>query len=197
VRCRSREPGSGLAQPCPAPKRPCGTAYVRLQGASGPSPGVAGRGSICRLAAVIVAGDSLTSPGFCLRWLPVWLPDPDDAASRGKRGVARRIAPRALAVAAPVGSELSDTRITDRDGRAEARRAISADLRGQRVVQYLPNAAQNWAFCSWRRCARRAGSCAGVHVQSVAVIVDASHQLVQVAEAEHEQGAVLAGRAAR
>ena len=99
---------------------------VRLQGASGPSPGVAGRGSICRLAAVIVAGDSLTSPGSCLRWLPVWLPDPDDAASRGKKGVARRTAPRALAVAAPVGSELSDTRITDRDGRAEARRAISA-----------------------------------------------------------------------
>jgi hypothetical protein len=47
-----------------------------FSGASCPSLDVAGRGSICRLAAVTVAGDSPTSLGRCLRWLPVWLPDP-------------------------------------------------------------------------------------------------------------------------
>jgi hypothetical protein len=48
----------------------------RFSGASDPSPGVAGRGSICRLAASIVAWGRSVSLTVWLRWLPVWLPDP-------------------------------------------------------------------------------------------------------------------------
>jgi hypothetical protein len=47
---------------------------VRLQGASGLSLGIAGRGSICRLAAVIVGLSRLTSLNDWQRWLPEWLP---------------------------------------------------------------------------------------------------------------------------
>ena len=45
-----------------------------FSGASFPSLGIAGRGSICRLAAVMIAGNSPASPGSCLRWLRFWFP---------------------------------------------------------------------------------------------------------------------------
>jgi hypothetical protein len=43
----------------------------RFSGASGRSLGIAGRGLICRLAGVTVAGGGWAWPGSCLCWLPV------------------------------------------------------------------------------------------------------------------------------
>ena len=48
----------------------------RLQGAFEPSRDVADRGLMRHLAGLIVGWVRLTSPGICLRWLPIWLPDP-------------------------------------------------------------------------------------------------------------------------
>jgi hypothetical protein len=101
---------------------------VRLQGASGPSAGIADRGSICRLAAIIIAGDSPASLGCCLRWLPVWLPEPNATASHGKENVAHRIALSAPLTCEPAGvlmplPFLSECRLLTRPSVERLRRA--------------------------------------------------------------------------
>ena len=65
------------------------TRHHRLQGASGPSLRIAGRGCICPLAALIGADDGPASPGYGVRWLPVWLPDLNDPPWRSNKFLSR------------------------------------------------------------------------------------------------------------
>jgi hypothetical protein len=57
-----------------APRARFEPAAYCLGGTSGTSPGVAGWRLMCCSSAPIVAGRGSASPGFCVCWLPVWLP---------------------------------------------------------------------------------------------------------------------------
>jgi len=57
-----------------APRAGVEPATYCLGGTSATSPDVAGCRLMCCLAAPIIAGRGLASPGICLCWLPVWLP---------------------------------------------------------------------------------------------------------------------------
>jgi hypothetical protein len=82
---------------------------VRIERAAHPTP----QGGVSADQRRCVVRDRIELPTF--RFSGASGPSPGaagDAASRGKEGVARRTGPRTLSVAAPVGSQLPDTRVS-------------------------------------------------------------------------------------